>query len=103
MNFQPDKEKPRNETEKQLIDLSKNYKIDMGAGIKRSFGQLFIGVSTSFTMIYILGAVLNWYFFQTGISVDVWKGLILIELVAYGIVFLLQVRFTFCLQSLLQD
>ena len=89
------KEKPRNETEKQLIDLSKNYKIDMGAGIKRSFGQLFIGVSSCFTMIYILGAVLNWYFFQAGISADIWKGLLLIELVAYGIVFLLQVRFTF--------
>jgi hypothetical protein len=47
-------EKPRNETEKQLIGLVKDYKIDMGAGIKRSFGQLFIGVSTCFTMIYIL-------------------------------------------------
>ncbi len=89
------KEKPGNETEKLLIDLSKNYKINMGAGIKRSFGQLFIGVSGCFTMIYILGAVLNWYFLQTSISAGEWKGLILIELVAYGIVFLLQVRFTF--------
>jgi hypothetical protein len=89
------KEKPRNETEKQLIGLVKDYKIDMGSGIKRSFGQLFIGVSTCFTMIYILGAVVNWYFLQTGISPGIWKGLILIELIAYGIVFLLQIKFTF--------
>lgn len=37
------KEKPGNETEKQLTDLVKDYKIDMGAGIKRSFGQLYVG------------------------------------------------------------
>jgi hypothetical protein len=89
------KEKPGNETEKQLIDLVKDYKIDMGAGIKRSFGQLYVGVSTCFSMIYILGAALNWYFLQSGISPVVGKGFILIELVVYGIVFLLQVKFTF--------
>lgn len=89
------KEKPRNETEKQLIDLVKGYKIDMGAGIKKSFGQLFIGVSTCFTFIYIFGAVLNWYFLKSGIGPDIWKGVILIELVIYGIIFFLQVKFTF--------
>lgn len=89
------KGKPGNEKEKQLIELVKDYKIEMGAGIKRSFGQLFIGVSTCFTMIYILGAVINWYFLQTTVGPEVWKGLILIELVAYGIVFLLQIKFTF--------
>lgn len=87
--------KPRNDTEKQLIELTTKYKIDMGAGFKRSFGQLFIGVSTCFTMIFLLGAALNWYFLKAGISADVWKGLLLIELIAYGAVFLLQVRFTF--------
>ncbi|MGZ8516004.1 MAG: LIC_13387 family protein [Chitinophagaceae bacterium] len=89
------KEKPGNETEKQLIELVKDYKIEMGAGIKRSFGQLFIGVSACFTMIYILGAVINWYLLQTTVGPAVWKGLILIELLAYGIVFLLQIKFTF--------
>ena len=89
------KDKPRNETEKQLIDLVRNYKLDLGGGIKRSFGDLFTGVSTCFTMIYILGAVLNGYFLRAGLSAGIWKGLILVELIAYGIVFLLQARFTF--------
>lgn len=87
--------KPRNETEKQLVDLVKNHKMDMGAGIKRSFGQLFIGVSTSFTLIYLFGAVLNLYLLKSGIGADIWKGLLQIELIAYGIVFLLQLKFTF--------
>lgn len=89
------KEKPRNDTEKQLMELVKNYKIDLGGGIKRSFGQLFIGVSTCFTFIYIFGAVLNWYFLKSGISSDIWKGFILIELIIFGIVFFLQLKFTF--------
>jgi hypothetical protein len=87
--------KPRNDMEKQLVDITTNYKLDMGAGIKRSFYSLFIGVSSCFTIIYILGGTLNWYFLKAGISAEVWKGFLLIQLVAYGLIFLLQVKFTF--------
>ncbi|MEK7224513.1 MAG: hypothetical protein AAB221_02380 [Bacteroidota bacterium] len=89
------KPKPRNDTEKQLVDLLKNYRMDMGGGIKRSFGNLFIGVSICFTFIYILGGVLNFYFLKSDISPDVWDGFLLIQVIIYGIVFLMQMRFTF--------
>ena len=87
--------KPRNDMEKQLVEITTKYKLDMGAGIKRSFYSLFIGVSSCFTIIYIMGAALNWYFVKKGVIADVWKGLLLIQLIAYSIVFILQVRFTF--------
>ncbi len=87
--------KPRNEQEKQLIHINRNYKIDMGGGIRRSFYNLFIGVSSCFTMIYLLGGALNWYFLRSGIGASTWSGLLLIQLIAYGMVFLLQVKFTF--------
>lgn len=87
--------KPRNDMEKQLVEITTKYKIDMGAGIKRTFYSLFIGVSSCFTLIFILGAALNWYFLKKGISAEVWKGFLLIQIIAYGIVFLLQVKFTF--------
>ena len=89
------KPKPKNDTEKQMLDLLANYKMDMGGGIKRSFANLFIGVSICFTIIYVLGAALNWYFLKAGISTEVWKGFLLIQLIVYGLVFLLQLRFTF--------
>jgi len=89
------KPKPRNGTEKQLIDLLTNYKMDMGGGIKRSFGNLFIGVSICFTFIYILGALLNVYFLRSDITPVLWSGLLLIEMIIYGIIFFMQVRFTF--------
>jgi len=87
--------KPRNESERQLIDITTNYKLDMGAGIKRSFYNLFVGVSSCFTIIYLLGAALNWYFLNAHLSADTWKGFLLIQLVAFSIFFILQVRFTF--------
>jgi hypothetical protein len=87
--------KPRNETEKQLIELNTKHMMDMGGGIKRSFGQLFIGVSVCFTTIYLFGAVLNLYFLRSGIDADVWKGFLLIQLIVYGLLFLLQIKFTF--------
>jgi hypothetical protein len=87
--------KPRNETEKQLIDLVSGYKINMGAGINRSFHHLFIGVSICFTLIYLLGGIMNWYFLRSGIGPGVWKGFLLIQAIIYGAVFILQLRFTF--------
>ena len=89
------KPKPRNDTEKQLVDLATHYKMDMGGGIRRSLGELFVGVSICFTFIYILGAALNFYFLRSGISPELWEGFLLIQLILYGLVFLLQVRFTF--------
>lgn len=89
------KPKPRNDTEKQLIDLLNNHKLDMGGGIKRSFGSLFIGVSICFTFIYLFGAILNFYFLRSGISPAVWDGFLLVQLIIYGLVFLAQLRFTF--------
>jgi hypothetical protein len=87
--------KPRNETEKQLTDLVTNYKINMGAGIKRSFYNLFIGVSVCFTLIYVLGGIMNWYFVRSGVSVEIWNGFLLIQVIVYGAIFVLQLRFTF--------
>ena len=89
------KPKPRNDTEKQLLDLLKNYRMDMGGGIKRSYSNLFIGVSICFTFIYLLGALLNFYFLRSGVSPAVWEGFLLIQVFVYGIVFLMQIRFTF--------
>jgi hypothetical protein len=87
--------KPKNDTEKQMINLLDNHKIDMGGGIKKSFAHLFIGVSICFTLIYILGAALNFYFLRSGISPAVWDGFLLIQVIVYGLIFLLQIRFTF--------
>jgi hypothetical protein len=86
---------PANDTEKQLHDLMTNYKMDMGAGISRSFTDIFLSLSICFTLICVLGGIINWYMKKKNVSADIWKGLLLIEAVIFGILFLVMLKFTF--------
>jgi hypothetical protein len=76
---------PENDSERQLFNLMDNYKMDLGAGFSRSFADLFLSLSICFTLICTLGAVVNWYMKRKSIPADIWGGLLLIELVVFGI------------------
>lgn len=84
-----------NDTEKTLIDLLTNYKQDMGAGIHRSTYDLFTGLSTCFTLICILGGWINIYFLRRNLNPELWRGLLKIQSIVFGALFLCMVRFTF--------
>ena len=84
-----------NETEKQLIDLMVGYKQDMGMGISRSTYDLFKGLSTCFAFICILGGWINLYFLKTNLDATHWKGLLRIESIVFGAVFIAMMVFTF--------
>jgi hypothetical protein len=84
-----------NETEKQLIDLFTNYKQDLGAGFKRSTFELFTGLSACFTLICILGGWVNLYFLKKKLDSSLFRGLLFIEMVVFGVVFTLMILFTF--------
>ncbi len=86
---------PQNDTEKQLLDLVSNYKPDAGMGFHPSFSELFTGLSISFTLICLFGAALNWYLKKKQLPADTWKGLLLIEALVYGALFLAMLFFTF--------
>jgi hypothetical protein len=89
------KQEPTNETEKQLIDLISNYKPDAGMGFHPSFANLFTGLSLCFTLICLFGAMLNWYFKKKNLTAALWKGLLLIEIIIFGAVFIGMLAFTF--------
>lgn len=89
------KPEPANETEKQLMDLTRNYKPDMGFGFNPSFKDMFTGLSICFTLVCIFGALLNWYFKKQNIATGLWKGVLLIELVIFGGLFAAMLAFTF--------
>lgn len=89
--------KPRatNETEEKLIDLFTNYKQDLGAGFSRSTFDLFNGLSTSFTLICLLGGWINLFFLRKRLDASLWRGLLFIEMVVFGALFLFMILFTF--------
>jgi uncharacterized membrane protein HdeD (DUF308 family) len=85
----------KNETEKQLLDLMYNYKMDMGAGFHRSMGEIFTSVSFCFTMIFLLGGLLNFYMIRKKASDELLKGFVGIQALVFGAVFIMAVLFAF--------
>ncbi len=86
-----------NETEKQLIDLITNYKLDLGAGFEKSWYHLFMGLSVCFALLFVFGAAINWYFKKKQLDPKLWSGLLLIETIIFGLVFTATLIHTFLL------
>ena len=86
---------PANETERQLLDLMSNYRMDMGAGFSRSMHQLFTALSACFPLLFLLGASNNIYVLKRRLDPSVIKGLLAIQLIIFGICFGLMVVLTF--------
>lgn len=85
----------KNDTEKQLIELSTNYHPDAGMGFHPSLSELFTGLSACFTLICLFAALLNWYFLKNKLSPGLWRGFMLIQTVVFGGLFTLMAVFTF--------
>ncbi len=89
------KQEPTNETEKQLIDITGSYKADLGMGFHRTFAELFTAVSLCFTLICLFGGILNWYLKRKNIAADLWKGIVLIQIIIFGAMFAAMLVFAF--------
>lgn len=85
----------KNEVEKQMIDLMYNHKMDMGAGFHRSMGQVFTSISLCFTLIFLLGALINLYLIRMHAPVNLVRGIVGIEALIFAAVFLGAVFFAF--------
>lgn len=86
---------PTNDTEKQLVDLVANYKMEMGAGYSRSFREIFLSLSACFTLICLFAAIINWFFYRKDLAPALWKGLLMIEVIFFAVIFAINLRFTF--------
>ncbi len=86
---------PTNNTEAQLLKLMKTYKLDLGAGFHPSMDNLFMSMSISFTLLCIFGGVLNHYLLKRKPEISLLKGLVIIETITFGLVFVTMVALTF--------
>jgi hypothetical protein len=85
----------QNEAEKQMIDLMYNHKMNMGAGFHRTMGQIFTSVSLCFTLIFLLGALINLYLVRMHSPINLLKGIVGIQTLIFAVVFLGAVFFAF--------
>jgi hypothetical protein len=89
------KQEPSNDTEKQMLDLIQNYQMDLGNGFLRSFHDIYLSMSISFTMLCIFGGILLYYLNKNRISKIAMTGVLNIYLIFYGVLYLAMWKFTF--------
>ncbi|MCI0751692.1 MAG: hypothetical protein L0Y35_07630 [Flammeovirgaceae bacterium] len=86
---------PNNETEKQIFDLMSTYEFDFGGGFFRSMSELTLALSSCFSLVCLLGGLLNWYLIKQNLSKETITGVININLLVFGICFTMMAVFTF--------
>jgi hypothetical protein len=86
---------PGNEVERQLIELMSTYKNDFGAGFHPTMGNLFTALSSCFSLLCLLGGLTNAYLLKKRIDAGILKGIIWINLIVFGICFVMMLVFTF--------
>lgn len=86
---------PQNEIEKQMLDLFYSHKMESGAGFSPTLGDIFLALSSCFTLLYLMAGVLNFYLIQQKIEGALWRGILIIQLIFFGIAFIMMAFFTF--------
>jgi hypothetical protein len=86
---------PQNEVERQLIDLMRTYKNDFGAGFHPTMENLFTALSSCFSLLCVLGGLTNAYLLKKKVDAEIMKGFVGINLLVFGICFVMMLVFTF--------
>jgi hypothetical protein len=86
------KHEPANETEKQLLDLMYNYKMDDGMGFGPTFQNLFTSMSMAFTLLLLFGGIINIFLLRNKAEIGILKGM---TSILFGICFAVMATLTF--------
>jgi uncharacterized iron-regulated membrane protein len=90
--FEP---KPVNMDEKLLFDLVRDYHRDLGQGFLRTTNDLMTGLSACFSLLCLMGGLINIFIIRKKIDIELLKGILNIELVIFGMLFVLMMVYTF--------
>lgn len=86
---------PQNDTERQLIELMRDYKTDFGAGFRRSTKELFTALSACFSLVCLLGGLTLGYLARQPVESRILKGVVGVHALVFGICFGFMLVFTF--------
>jgi len=87
--------KPTNDTEKQMLDLMMNYHNDMGAGFTPTMFDIMNGLSAGFALLFMFGGLTNWYLWRSLTNKSTLKGIVLINTIIFGLMFVVNYFLTF--------
>lgn len=86
---------PQNDTERQLLDLITNYRMDAGAGFRPSFSNLFTALSSCLSLLCFLGGATIFQLIGRGTPANTMRGFLSINIVIFGVCFGMMAYFTF--------
>jgi hypothetical protein len=86
---------PQNETERQLLQLMTAYRNDFGAGFHPTTANLVTALSSCFSLLCLFGGLLNAYLIKKRVGAEIMRGVIAIDLLVFGICFIVMAVFTF--------
>lgn len=84
-----------NDTEKEMINLMTTTKMDMGAGFTPTMMDIITSMSVGFALMLLLGGVINWHLLRKNAGPEILKGIIVINIIIFGISFIVNLFFTF--------
>jgi len=76
---------PANESESQLIQLMTTLHFNFGAGFTPTMQDLMNSFSISFSLLLIFGGALNWFLLLKNADPHLFKGVILMQVLIYGL------------------
>ncbi len=87
---------PANESEQKLYDLMASYQLNnVGPYFHPTMQDIFTALSASFSLLYLFSGVITLYLLQKNLPSTIWKGLTSINLIVFGVAFLINLLFTF--------
>ena len=90
--FEP---KAQNETEKQLLNLMTTYQNDLGFGFSPTQMDLFLALSSCFSLMYLFGGISNFFLLRKNIDVRILRELLIINILFFGTSFVIMFFMTF--------
>ena len=85
----------RNDTERQIQELITTYREDMGAGYHPTLWNLFTALSACYPLLCLLGGLTLGYLLLKHTDPELMRGVILINLIIFSIMFAIMLVFTF--------
>src|SRR5712691_12792102 len=86
---------PGNEVERQMLDLMRNHKQDMGAGFHPTMWNLFTALSSCYTFLCLLAGLTMAYLLKKKVAPGILKGIVGIDLLVFGSCFVVMIFLTF--------
>ena len=86
---------PANDAERQLFSLLTTYKIDAGGGFQPTFSSLFTALSSCFSLLCLLGGLINGWLLLKHAEPSLMRGILAINVVVFGLCFATMAFLTF--------